>query len=350
MANILFVNLRKTENKTWVVEQQAKFFGHEIFHVLEQPKEKSFNKLYAYPSKESFIDTINLAIDMFDIQYVTTQTDLLHPVLDEVKSSVKIIPEMDVPTNNLVDKIEFSYFCQQNNLPYINYSVPKNIDELNNVEEPFYIKISNGTGGTLNVQNKLRNYDYNRYENVEHFINTVEKTNSLQDFFNIQINGEEFKSEKNKYNKGISGLKNKFIIQDCISSNLFYMFGGIVVDYKLYFVYISKIDNIEANGIYVNNYDYRQNIFLDYNQDVSIIIDMCGEDVYNLFVDQFNKLIKASGLKNCVFDVDFIPYKDTYVMQDLNFRIGATFTSMLKNNNLKHPLNLDYPSLWKFIN
>lgn len=349
MANILFINLKKSETKILVTEHQAKLFGHNIFHVLEQPKEKSFNKLYAYPSKESFIDIISLAVDMFDIQYITTQTDFLNPLLDEIKTPAKIIPEVKIPINSIVDKIEFSYFCKKNNLPYINFSVPKNIDELNNIKGPFFIKVANGTGGSLNSQNKLRYYDYNRYESIKHFIDTLEKTNSLQDFFNIQINGEEFKFEKNKYNKGIFDLKTKFIIQDCVSSNLFYMFGGIIVDYKVYFVYSSKINNIEADGVYSNNYKYRQNVFLDYEQNISKIIDMCGHNVYDLFVEQFNKLIKLSGLKNSVFHVDFVPYKDTYVMQDLNLRIGATFTNLLKNNNLKHPQNLDYPVLWKFI-
>lgn len=349
MANILFVNLRKSELKTWVTEQQAKSFGHEIFHVLEYPKENSFNKLYAYPSKDSFIDTVNLAVNMFDIQYITTQTDFLNPLLDEIKTFAKIIPDMKLPINDIVDKIEFSYFCEKNNLPYINYSIPKNMDELKNVKGPFFIKVANGTGGSVNVQNKLRYYDYNRYESSEKFIDTLKKTDSLEDFFNIQVNGEEFKIEKNKYNKGISGIKTKFIIQDCISSDLFYIFGGIIIDYKIYFVYIAKNINPEANGIYLYDYKYRQNVFLDYNQDVSKIIDMCGENVYNSFMDQFNKLIKVSGLRNSIFHVDFIPYKNTYVMQDLNLRTGGTFTNILKNNNLQHPMYFNYPLIWKFI-
>jgi len=354
MANILFVNLRKSEFKTWVAEQQAKIFGHEIFHVLDQvlgqPIEKSFTKLYAYPSKESFIDTVNLAVDMFGIQYITTQTDFLNPLLDEIKTSAKIIPDIKSSINSIVDKIEFSYFCEKNNLPYINYSIPKNIDELKNVKGPFFIKTSNGTGGSVSLENKLRYYDYNRYESSEKFIEILKETNSLEDFFNIQINGEEFEIKKYKYNKGISGLKTKFIIQDCVFSDLYYILGGVVIDYKIYFVYVSKIVNPEATDIYFHDHKYRQNVFLDYNQDISKIIDLCGENVYNSFIDQFNNLIKLSGLKNSIFHIDFIPYKNTLVMQDLNLRTGGTFTNILKNNNLKHPLNLDYPSLWKFTN
>ena len=344
MANVLFVNLTKSINKIIAAQKEAQQFSHEIYHLTEY---SNFNlkilRFECNPNAADFIETAQQIIQENDIKYVTTQTDLVLPILTQIKN-VKIIPELEYDLSLLSDKIVFAEFQKKHKLPQPEFWVPKTFDDLSNIEGEIFIKPSHGTSGTVSVsnnKNKLNFYDYIKFNNSKQFIELLEKNNSLEDFLETQKNG--------KYYDNFKIVKSKHLIQRCINAEKYYCITVNVINGELFVVSGSELDCSRINGE-IHRCDEMQVNRKQFicTENTNLAPNFFGSDVYDCFINKIKKLIDICKVKTATMNLDLIIPSlkdlDNAFLNDLHFRMGGNIAVDVVKSKIILP-----HSIWKHI-
>lgn len=349
MANILFVNLQKSADKIKLASKEASFFGHNVYHVLDKPTEKIkdiISKKIIYVNSTDFLNTCLLTIDSFNIDYVTTQTDLFGSLLDVLSKeyNVKIIPNINkFGIIDFVDKIKFSETLKKCDLPHIKYWVPKNVTELMSIKGPIFVKPSNGTAGSVKGQNHGNRYaffDYQKFDDVTSFYKLLIENNKLNNFFDTQNNGSEFVGDK-----GVKGILGKHIIQECVEFQKFIIVNVLIIKKTIYFVVASLCNPAEKKEFYYQDNNFREDIFINQHENHDRIIAFYGEPIYKEIMRQLVRISAISEIDMSYMSVDFLNHKGQLIMQDANLRIGGTPSKKIINLNLIGKI----PSLYNYI-
>lgn len=356
MATVLFLNLKKSKAKAYAAALDCHRFGHTVIHLMEKPAILFDNALFCSPNKEDFFCKAKEIINAFDVDYVTTQTDLFVPILDDLNNETraKIIPELkNFKINDIVDKINFAYFCQNYNLNHPRFWIPNLIENLIQIQKeytgPIFIKPSNSTAGTndgFNHENRYGDFDYRKFDSVNHFQNYLISTNQINKFFRTQQIGSEFSNDK-----GIKNIKGKHIIQENMFLDKFFAFSGVVYNKSIFPIYFSNFDIEKCNrdlsciSVLAKNRSYIMAQEHNQNQIESFLT----KDVYFELMYQIKTLVDIVGIHNAFLTLEFyIPDLSNVkksMMQDINFRLGGSYTNQIINGVESFP----HCSLWKYI-
>lgn len=367
--NLLFVNVSKNADIIMLHNAEAERYGHKVFNITDFHR-PVFNQLDAVeyidpPNTTLYQERIQNIVKTCEIDYVLTQCEVLAPLIDEVKRfnpHVKILPTMDIPTNQITDKVLFGEFCKLHGLAHPDFLVPKSIDELSNTfDRAIFMKPTNGTHGTILLfrsKDKYSQFDYRRYESPEALINLMTKHGAIDDFLNTQLHGKEL-----PIGKGLGGIVGRHVIQECVHADYIFVINALIADDTIHFSVISKTDKSsisDSMSIYMHDESYVEQLVVEKGLDqYKQISDFMGEHAFVNLMQQLDLLIKGAGIKLANMNLMLVPYKNnSYYIQDIQLRHGGQVSRVIRVDEEKKadPIygrikfsEIDYDSIWEYI-
>lgn len=349
--NLLFVNVSKNTKIILLHNAEAEMYGHKVYNITDFSR-SNHNMLshveYMNPNLTDYEHRILKLIELHDIDYISTQCEVLQPLIDKIVKigKCKGIPSMAINANSLTDKEKFYKFCQMAGLPQPDTFVPTTIEQVSKYDKPLFIKPTNGTEGSIKLhlsEDKYAFYDYCRFESGDHFLNVLEKTNHLPKFLQTQNSFGELPKGKSLY-----GIKGRHLFQECLTTPYYYYFNFIVINGKIRFLVNNKSKMKQESNMYLYMMkDAEVQVLTKDDNNHAKVRDFVGARVFENFMEQIHTLIEHAGVELAGFNLAFIPFGDTYHLQDITLRHGGSRTHQSINSLQK--CKLKYESIWEHI-
>jgi len=332
--NLLFVNVSKNENNIMLDNAEAERYGHRVWNITNFPKSqyKSLRHIeYVSPEIESYKTAIQGAMSKYDIDYVTTQCEVLYPLLDEMQ--LPLLPIMDIPVDELVNKEKFYKFCVQHGIYHPPSIIPTTLEEIEHTfDRAIFVKPTNGTNGSAQLFRTADKYsmiDYLRYKNPREFLNVLQKFNMMDGFLHTQTHGKNMPK-----GKGIDGIKGRHIIQECVSSNLYIVVDCIIANGKISFTTMSKSINRFDDKIYAYDITGIGSEFLvlqDDDRSEKNAKEFLGPNAYRDLMNSLTTIVDKAGIKLAALNLSLIEYAaGRFFLQDLQFRPGGNRAKVIR--------------------
>ncbi len=329
---------------------EAERCGHTVYNLTDFPRSEhnTLNYVeYVNNNFKDYEDAIKRIFQEKDIDYISTQCEVLYPLIDKLsREGYPTIPIMGGDVDELVNKERFANFCRRIGLPQPDTFAPTKFEEIADYDRPIFIKPTNGTDGTIKLHlsdDKYAFFDYCRFPSVQTFMDTLEKADYVEEFLRTQNEMKDMPS-----GKGIHGIRGRHLIQECVVTPDYFYFNFIVDSGKIKFLMSNK-SRMKGNA----------NIYMYLLNNVELLVlpkdennhakmrEFVGEHVFESFMEQITKLIEHAKVELCGFNMAFIPWRDTYHIQDVTLRHGGN--ASLRSMNTLLNQNTDYDSIWEYV-
>lgn len=358
---VLFVNVSKNTRIFVHQTAEAERYGHTIYNLTDfyRPVHKTLKHIeYVDNIGELYVKKIKEMYDRLEIDYIMTQCEVLYPLLDHLaEQGYSMIPVMGTPAENIVNKERFGLMCNQIGIPGPDFFTPLTIESFANYDKPIFVKPTNGTDGTIKMhksEDKYAYFDYCRFDSVQKFLESLQSNDYVETFLKTQRELSNM-----PHGKGIRGIKGRHIIQECIPSDLYFFFNLMITEGKIKFLMLSRTKHKHKPNLYYLDDSITEVLTLEKNENnYAKVKDWLGKDVFEPFMEQMSKVIEHAKIDLAVLDVSFIPFRDTWCLQDMQLRHGGVVSRIIKANkdDKKDKFfdkiyfdDIKYDTIWEYI-
>jgi len=360
---LLFVNLSKNSHLINLTAAEAERYGHSVYNLMDFPKptHRTLKHVeYCRPNINDYKQVINRLVSRHQIDYVLTQCDNLYPLLDSLDENIKVIPTITkCKVNELTDKQKFYNFCLRHGVPQPHSIVANSIDEImSEFHGEIFVKPTNGADGTVRLymtEEKYSQFDYMKYKNPKQFIDLMEKYNAIDDFLDVQKNGREM-----KVGKGLSGIRGKHMVQECVDSRNHFALNTIVADNQIKFTVIQKTQLPRDICIYFLSYPHTEQYIIDKRLDnYGTVKNILGKNIFKQAIEQMYRIINSAGMRLGIFSVSMVSMESGQIyLFDPHLRIGGGMAREIKTDSnekkdeyFRRTLfkDIEIHSIWEYV-